>query len=58
MPEQFSKAECDTIVEALKHYKLHVENYDGYSSYAFKQEQLQRIEVATEKMRVLGSCAQ
>lgn len=53
MLDLLSKAECDTIMDALKHYKMHVENYNGFASYEFKREQLARIEAASEKIRIL-----
>lgn len=53
MDEQLNAADLDLILESLKYYKMNIENYDRYPSYEFKQKQLQRVEIAESKLRIL-----
>lgn len=45
--------EFGVVLDALKHYKMHIENYSGYPSYEFKQQQLRRVESAISKIKGL-----
>lgn len=53
MAKLLDDSEFEVVAEALKHYKMHVENYDGYPSYEFKRQQLQRVESAMSKVKAL-----
>lgn len=53
MDDLLNDSDMDVIVDSLNHYKAHIENYSGYSSYEFKQQQLARVESAIQKVRAL-----
>lgn len=53
MSEELNAEDIDVILESLKHYKDRIENYKGYPSYEFKQQQMRRVESAISKMRGL-----
>jgi hypothetical protein len=55
MSDELNKADFETILEALKHYEMHIENYSDYPSYEFKQQQMERVESAMRKMSALHS---
>jgi hypothetical protein len=53
MDEQLNDIDFDVILQSLKHYKMNIENYDKYPSYEFKQQQLERVDTAVKKVKVL-----
>lgn len=53
MDEQLNDNDFDVILESLKYYKLNIENYSGYPSYEFKQQQLQRADSVITKVKAL-----
>ena len=53
MDERLNESDLDTIIGSLEHYKTNVENYDQYPSYEFKLKQLERVESAMCKIKVL-----
>lgn len=48
-----SKSDINVILESLKYSKMHIENYQSYPSYEYKQQQLARIEEVIQKLRDL-----
>ena len=43
----------DLVLESLKYYKMHIQNYQGYPDYEFKQKQLERVEKAVQEIKAL-----
>ena len=53
MDDQLTNIDFDVILESLKYSKLHIENYEKYPSYEFKQEQLKRITDTEQRVKAL-----
>ena len=47
------KVDFDLVLESLKYYKMHIQNYQGYPDYAFRQKQLERVEKAIQGIKAL-----
>jgi hypothetical protein len=54
MPDQLTDDDMGVVLESLKYYKDRIENYQGYPSYEFKQQQMRRVESVIAKMRLVG----
>lgn len=53
MDNQLTSSDFDVILESLKYSKMHIENYDKYPSYEYKQKQLERVNTAANKVKAL-----
>lgn len=53
MNDQLNGDDFDVILDSLKNYKTKIESYGGYPSYEFKQKQLERVDSAIRKVKVL-----
>jgi hypothetical protein len=45
--------DSDAVRESLRYYKMHIQNYQGYPDYAFRQKQLERVEKADQGIKDL-----
>jgi hypothetical protein len=45
--------ESDVVRASLRYYKMHIQNYQGYPDYAFRQKQLERVEKAGQGVKEL-----
>ena len=38
----------DLVLDSLRYYKMHIQNYHGYPDDTFRQKQLERVEKAVQ----------
>ena len=53
MTDQMTDDDLDVIFTSLGYCKEHIEHYQKYRSYEFKQEQMKRAESAIRKIKAL-----
>lgn len=51
MDMDLTSEEIQFVLDSFKEYAKHIEHYEGYPNYEFKQEQQRRLETVTTKMR-------
>jgi hypothetical protein len=51
--KELIKVDLNLVPESLRYYKMHIQNYQRYPNYAFRQKQLERVEKVVQGIKAL-----